>query len=76
MGAPSPKTIYRVYSEWDIDHQDVVFDTEEQALQWLEKNTHLQEMICSDDTEFTSVQDIIDDCLVGFVQVRYYREVP
>ena len=38
------KTLYMIWSEWDIGHERVVFASKDLAIQWCRENENLQEV--------------------------------
>ena len=62
------KTVYRIYCEWDIGNEDIVFTTEAKAKKWCEENESLTEM-CGPGQDFESLDEIFDAGLLGFRDV-------
>lgn len=46
------ETVYRVWSEWDIGQDEIVFATKELAMDWL-KRSH----------EFSTIEESLDECI-------------
>lgn len=61
---PGPiTTVYEIWAEWDVGQKGAVFSSEEKARAWCDTNEHLLEMVA--DGDFESVEDIIDQGLLG-----------
>lgn len=56
----------RIWCEWDIGQERLIFKTREKAEAWLMGNVNLQEVIECSEGEFTSVNCVIDAGLIGF----------
>lgn len=62
----------RVWCEWDIGQERLVFATEDAATRWLHNNNILHAMAEEEDAScFESYfQVLVDDCLVGLEDVE------
>lgn len=56
--------MYRIYSEWDIGQDNLVFTTEEAVIEWLEDNYVLMSLL-----EDASFEDMIEKDLIGWQEV-------
>lgn len=55
--------LYRIWSEWDIGHEHMVFTNKTLAMNWCRKNEHLKEVF---EEGLESVEDCINAGLIGF----------
>jgi hypothetical protein len=60
--------VYRIWSEWDIGHEDVVFTSEELAREWAEKNKHLRRIL--KDEEASNIEELEEAGLLAFVSLK------
>jgi len=62
----------RVWCEWDIGQERLIFSTEDAAIRWLHNNDTLHAMAADEDSAcFESYfQRLIDDCYVGLESVE------
>jgi hypothetical protein len=63
--------MYRLWSEWDIFHEGLIFKTEEDALKFLKESEEVKELI-DDSDEWETVEDIIADGLFSIEEVDVY----
>lgn len=63
--------MFRLWSEWDIGHEDLIFKTEAAAHTWLQKNEYVQEMATDEQMPVdTWVKEIFDTGLFGLILVE------
>lgn len=65
-----PEKKVSVFSEWDIGHEDLVFNNKEEAKQWLIDNTNLEECYEEGLEGVEAVEDLIAAGLVGFTELN------
>lgn len=64
---PEPRV--KVFSEWDIGQEDLIFESEAEAKQWLVDNTNLEECYQGGLEGLEAVEALIDARLVGFTKL-------
>lgn len=62
----------RIWCEWDIGHEYLVFATEDAAMRWLHNSDALHAMAADDDAQCFEdfFQSLIDRCYVGLEEVE------
>lgn len=65
----TPEPRVRVFSEWDIGQEDLIFENEAEAKQWLINNTSLEECYEEGLEGEEAVDDLIGAGLVGFTKL-------
>jgi len=61
----SDNKLIRVWCEWDIGQENIIFSDREDAYEWLNANQHIAEMTYP-------VDDLLKDGLLGFEEVTLY----
>lgn len=65
----TPEPRVRVFSEWDIGQEDLIFENKAEAKQWLINNTNLEECYEEGLEGEEAVDDLIGAGLVGFTEL-------
>lgn len=66
--------MFRLWSEWDIDENDIVFVSEEAGMRWLKDNLHVQDMARDDNqTVDEFLKSCFDDRLMDFRHVKVFK---
>lgn len=56
------RTLYRIISEWDFGHEDLVFESEAAARDWLRADVNVQEVVRS--CAVGGIEDLFKDGLL------------
>lgn len=59
--------MYRIQSEWDFGHENLVFSSQADALVWLEEDENVMDL-CTDNE--CDVQKLIADGLISFQKLK------
>jgi len=51
--------MFRLWAEWDIGEQNLIFASKEAGMRWLDDNLHVNEMACEENKK---VSDYIIGC--------------
>ena len=57
----------KIWCEWDIGHDGIVFKTKADARKWIESNHVLKDIMCED--QVTGYQSYFDHGLIGYESV-------
>lgn len=66
----TPEKKVRIFCEWDIGHEDLVFNNKAEAKQWLIDNTNLEECYEEGLEGVEAVEDLMNAGLVGFTELH------
>lgn len=58
----------KIWSEWDFGHEEFVFESESDALEWLENNLNVKEFL--EENNYTIDELINDQGLIGFEHLQ------
>ena len=61
--------LLKLWLEWDYGQDDMIFNSEEDAKDWMQSMIDLRDF----DPEFATVQDIFESGLAGFKIVTLYK---
>lgn len=62
-------SLIRLWSEWDIGHEDLLFSTKGDAKRWLEQNRNVEEIL---DGEGVTLDGLFDEGLLGYREVELW----
>jgi len=63
--------MYRLWAEWDIEEQNLIFASKEAGVRWMQANLHVEDMARDDGKTVDDwIQESFDDGLFGFVKVQ------
>jgi hypothetical protein len=64
------KYVYRIHSEWDIGHENIVFATKEATLDWIKTNPSLIEVCAAEGDHDDPLKLMAETGLVGYHKVE------
>ena len=65
------KQMYNVVCEWDVAQDNLIFETEDDAWDWIEKNPIIQEVL---EDNGGTLEELIDEGLVDVLTLEVYSK--
>lgn len=60
--------IFRIFSSWDFDQDEVVFSTKENAMEWLKNHPDIKYIL--EDCSCDDVEQMISECLIDIGKIE------